>query len=208
MNLAVSYSRWTGYEEQIYLPLLKKISLCIWPGYRFFWGELIFPTFNWLIETYLTVYYPVRTICIDIKQRICPEMEVGGGGKKLVISDQTDGNKRYWWWGEEDRRQRGPRKIFLLAVLGGVGKCCLGPNPTPPTPPFLCGLWTQYSLFLKSFCDVDHFKSLYWICYNIASALCFGIFWPQGMWDPSSLTRVLHWKAKSNPLDYWRSPSV
>ena len=32
------------------------------------------------------------------------------------------------------------------------------------------------------------FLSLYWICYNIASALCF-VFWLQGMWDLGSLTR-------------------
>ena len=41
----------------------------------------------------------------------------------------------------------------------------------------------------------DHFQILYWICYNIASVLCFGIFffffffWLWGMWDLSSLTR-------------------
>ena len=23
---------------------------------------------------------------------------------------------------------------------------------------------------------MDHFQSLYWICYNIASGLCFGVF--------------------------------
>ena len=33
-----------------------------------------------------------------------------------------------------------------------------------------------------------HFKSVYWICYNIASVLPFG-FWLQGMWDLSTLTR-------------------
>ena len=33
------------------------------------------------------------------------------------------------------------------------------------------------------------FKSLYWICYNITSVLCFGVFWPCSMWDLSSPTR-------------------
>ena len=38
--------------------------------------------------------------------------------------------------------------------------------------------------------DVDHFfLSLYWICYNIASVLCFWFFWPQAMCDLSSPTR-------------------
>ena len=35
---------------------------------------------------------------------------------------------------------------------------------------------------------MDHFESYYWICYSIASILCFG-FWPGGMWDFSCLTR-------------------
>ena len=33
--------------------------------------------------------------------------------------------------------------------------------------------------FSRRFFDVDHFKSLYWICYNIASVLCFGYFGPE-----------------------------
>ena len=39
------------------------------------------------------------------------------------------------------------------------------------------------------------FKSLYWVCYNLASISCFGFFffffffWPQGIWNLSSLTR-------------------
>ena len=35
---------------------------------------------------------------------------------------------------------------------------------------------------------MDHFKSFYWIFYNIDSVLCL-VFWPQGMWNLSSLTR-------------------
>ena len=54
------------------------------------------------------------------------------------------------------------------------------------------------------------FLSLYWICYNIASALCF-VFWLQGMWDLGSLTRdwtytpcvgrrcLNHWTAREIP---------
>ena len=34
----------------------------------------------------------------------------------------------------------------------------------------ILGFW----FFLKIFFDVDHFKSLYWICYHIVSVLCFG----------------------------------
>ena len=29
--------------------------------------------------------------------------------------------------------------------------------------------------FLKIFLNVDHLKTLYWICYNTASVLCFGV---------------------------------
>ena len=54
------------------------------------------------------------------------------------------------------------------------------------------------------------FLSLYWICYNIASALCF-VFWLQGVWDLGSLTRdrtytpcvgrrcLNHWTAREIP---------
>ena len=46
-----------------------------------------------------------------------------------------------------------------------------------------------YFFNLRFIFDVDHFQSLYWICYNIASALCFGFFSHEacGM-DLSSLT--------------------
>ena len=39
------------------------------------------------------------------------------------------------------------------------------------------------------FSDVDCFKSLYWICYNIFSVFCFVFFWPRGMWDLCSPNR-------------------
>ena len=32
----------------------------------------------------------------------------------------------------------------------------------------------QLGKFIKKFFYMDHFKILYWICYNIASVLCFG----------------------------------
>ena len=38
------------------------------------------------------------------------------------------------------------------------------------------------NFFFSFFFDVDHFKTLYWTCYNTASVLCFG-FWPRGMWN-------------------------
>ena len=35
----------------------------------------------------------------------------------------------------------------------------------------------QFTIFLKDLFGVDHFfKSLYWMCSNIASVLCFGFF--------------------------------
>ena len=54
-------------------------------------------------------------------------------------------------------------------------------------------------------------KSLYWICYNIPSILCF-VFWPRSMWNLSSLIRdqtctpcigrrsLNHWIAKSDQI--------
>ena len=43
-------------------------------------------------------------------------------------------------------------------------------------------------IFFKDFFDVDHFLSLDWICYNIASVLS-AVFWLRGMWNLSSPTR-------------------
>ena len=55
------------------------------------------------------------------------------------------------------------------------------------------------------------FKSLYWICYNIGSVLCFWVFWPCSMWDLSSPARgrnhtpffgrwsLNHWTTKEVP---------
>ena len=64
----------------------------------------------------------------------------------------------------------------------------------------------------------DHFKSLYWMCYNISSVLCFLLFWHWGMWGLSSLPRdgtcillpltgrgsLKHWIAREVPgLLFW-----
>ena len=67
------------------------------------------------------------------------------------------------------------------------------------------------SLFFFFFFDVDHFKSLYWIWYNIASIYAL-IFWPWGMWDLYSPTRdqtcipcigwrsLNHWTTRKAPI--------
>ena len=63
-------------------------------------------------------------------------------------------------------------------------------------------LWT-----FKIFFNADHFKSLYWIGYNIVSILCFGFF-ARGMWDLDQgwSLHPLHWKAKTYPLELQGSP--
>ena len=62
---------------------------------------------------------------------------------------------------------------------------------------------------------VNHFLSLYWICYNIASALCFFSFSPWGKWDLSSPTSnwthtpcsgkqsLNHWAAREVPALFY-----
>ena len=61
----------------------------------------------------------------------------------------------------------------------------------PPGSPTFQGHIFFFFFFLKTLLVVvvDHFKSLYWICYNIASVFIFYFFGPQGMWNLSSLTR-------------------
>ena len=46
----------------------------------------------------------------------------------------------------------------------------------PQIPSMFVFVWESryFSVFLKIFFNVDHFKSRYWICYNIASVVCFG----------------------------------
>ena len=73
------------------------------------------------------------------------------------------------------------------------------------------------SFFFLRFLNVDHFKSFYWICYNIASVFCclfdlVLVSWPQGMWDLSSQTRgrtctpclgrqcLNHWTTREVPI--------
>ena len=59
------------------------------------------------------------------------------------------------------------------------------------------------------FFDVDHFKSLYWICYHTVSVLCFG-FWLQGTWNLSSLTRdstCTAWTGRRR-LNHWTTREV
>ena len=71
--------------------------------------------------------------------------------------------------------------------------------------------------FFLRFLNVDHFKSFYFICYNIASVFCclfdlVLVSWPQGMWDLSSQTRgrtctpclgrqcLNHWTTREVPI--------
>ena len=67
------------------------------------------------------------------------------------------------------------------------------------------------------FFNVDHFfKSLYWICNNIVSVLCFGFlfffffFWLQGMWDLISPTRNQTWMPciRRWNLKYWPAREI
>ena len=60
--------------------------------------------------------------------------------------------------------------------------------------------WPNLTLIFRFF-DMDHFKSLYWICYNIASVLGFG-FWATGhvgsqLPEQGSNQHPSHWKMKS-----------
>ena len=66
-------------------------------------------------------------------------------------------------------------------------------------------------VFALGFClfDVEHFLSLYWLCYTMASGL--GLFFGHescGILASWSHLHSLHWKAKSFPLDHHRSPRL
>lgn len=114
--------------------------------YKFFLGELIVK-FNWLVQSILYCLSSCSHNLYNIKQRICAGKEVGGDERKLVTFDQTYDSERYWWWGTEGRRQRGPRKIYLLAVLLRLLLADIDFGPDPTHHLFLYGLRTQYSFY-------------------------------------------------------------
>ena len=58
-----------------------------------------------------------------------------------------------WGWGSEDKEKVVPFTVCVFFLMNSI---------------------IHFTSFLKIFFDVDHFKSLYWICYSIASVLCFG----------------------------------
>ena len=74
------------------------------------------------------------------------------------------------------RRKRGYWRFWVWATV---------PNPVREGKEWVR---SYISLFKKKkIFDVHHFKSLYWICYSIASV--WFIYLMQGIWDPSSHTR-------------------
>ena len=97
---------------------------------------------------------------------------------------------------------------LLLTLIMPPPLCCVSYSL------YLCN--TLYYLFsfkkIFFFFGVDHFYSLYWISYNIASVCYVCIFWPQGTWDLSFLTRdwtlspcigrwsLNHWTAREVPI--------
>ena len=52
---------------------------------------------------------------------------------------------------------------------------------------------------------MDHFKSLYGICYNIASVLCFCFLAARHVADQESDLHPLHWKES---LNHWTPKDV
>ena len=67
-----------------------------------------------------------------------------------------------------------------------------------------CTIYIRGNFFFWDFFDVDHFWSLYWICYNIASILCL-FLWPWGMFPTSCLGRgFLTTGLTGKSLHWWK----
>ena len=87
--------------------------------------------------------------------------------------------------------------------------------PVPRWYPYSLSLFFFFLIaliFLKIF-DVDHFKSLSWIFYNIASVLCFGFLASRHVGselpDPGRNPHPLHWRRSSTQsLDHQGSPCI
>ena len=81
-------------------------------------------------------------------------------------------------------------KSLVLTILKKENFRLTGENNMKRYCPF-----QEVELFLSFFfSNGDHFKSLYWIYYDIASVLCFGFLTPRHM---GSNPHPLHWKVKS-----------
>ena len=91
-----------------------------------------------------------------------------------------------------DQRAHECLLFFFLLIISKLPLWnCLFSHPFTSSSYFhnlrIGGKW--YRIFFKDFFfNVDHFLSLYWICYNIAFVYVL-VFWAQGMWDLSSLKR-------------------
>ena len=75
----------------------------------------------------------------------------------------------------------------------------------------MCGFLFIKKNFLNGDCfDVDHFKNLNWICYNMISVLHSLQFWLKDMWDLISPTRVwTHMPCTGNwSLTHWTTREV
>ena len=101
-----------------------------------------------------------------------------------------------------DRNHQGIlRKNKIYSLVPSVCKTTLSINT------YMYFTMVHYLVFLKIFFDVDHFKNLYWICYNISSSFFFFCFFFLAMRhvDLSSLTRdQTHTPCTGRwPLTHW-----
>ena len=76
-----------------------------------------------------------------------------------------------------------PNKLRKMCQVLHLGRSIPDAQVSPKT--YLT--WCVFFLFF--FFDVGHFQSLYWICYSIASVLCFCFLAKTGIWDLSSPSR-------------------
>ena len=90
---------------------------------------------------------------------------------------------------------------------GAVNVPSLRGDITPKAHSCSSTVFSKLILRFFFFFNVDHFWSLYWICYSISSVLCFSVFWVWSVWDQGLNPQPLHWKVKSKPLDHQGSPS-
>lgn len=72
-------------------------------------------------------------------------------------------------------------------------------------------VWGQPFILKKNFFNMHRFLSYLFV--TALLLLCALVFWLQGTWDPSSLTRgwtphLLQWKVKARPLDLQGSPPL
>ena len=104
-------------------------------------------------------------------------------GKSYKINHNTCKATQRYEGTEHFNNQIVLRNHVLSNIIHSQNNVRNAKSPVLPQKYFIRKGWSPSVFLFNDLFHVDHFfKIFYWICYNIASVLCF-VFWPWSMWD-------------------------